>query len=416
MPRHKYLLFRFVFFAIQLPVGISFPYLLLHLRNDVGFSPRQVSYVMIMGGLTILLLQQLWGYLGDVVCSKRWLIAANSAAASILFYVVGKATNPALILGLMFLFHAVNTPLIQLLQGFLFTHPGSEHRFGVLRAYSSLGFVIANMFVGLAADNFFGGQLGFIFPIYALTCSCAGLLVFLLPEDRTVHPQRPRFVDVQRFFFGNREVVFFLGIVLFFQAAHSFSFVVQSFLMMDMGADLRLVSFAYTFGALLELPVFFAAGWMIRRFGEVRIVMFAAVVQAVRWLLVWGSQTPEQVIFISTLHCITFGAFYAAGVSYVNKHAGPHLKASAQAVFALVFSGIASMIGNFLGGQVASGDTVGKMMRLVVVRLLHLPDHGDLRNLYVFSALLAIVAALACPILISWERSLRHDRVLGRNG
>jgi MFS transporter, PPP family, 3-phenylpropionic acid transporter len=417
MSSGRYVLFRVLFFLVQMPIGVFFPYLFLHLRNSAGFGAREISYVMIIGGVTILLFQQLWGYLGDLVVSKRWLIAVNSMAAGAVFILVGEVRDFRAVLALMFVFYALFTPIAQLLNGFLFTHHGSEHRFGVLRGYSSLGFVFANVGVGVIADKLTGGSLQFIFWLFAVVSLAGGLLVLLFPEPIQLPSERLRFVDVQKFFLRSREVGLFLGIVLLYSSAHSFSYALQSFLMADMGADMRLVSFSYTFGALLELPVFFfAAVPMIRRFGEVRMIMFAALVQGVRWLLVWASTDPVQVILISGLHGVTFAVFYAAAISYMNKHAGPHLKASAQAIFALVYFGFAATVGNYAGGQVASGGALGRLTRAVVVNLLHLPDRGDLHNLYVFSAVLAAAAAAACPILIGWERSLQHGRVLGKRG
>jgi PPP family 3-phenylpropionic acid transporter len=330
-----------------------------------------------------------------------------------MFWFIGNLRSLPAIIAAVFLFNSISTPILQLLHGFLFMHQDSERWFGTLRAYGSLGFVVMNLAVGIVADRFTGGQMGFIFPLYATVSLGAAAWMALLPEKVVPQGKRPTFFQVQKFFLGRREVAFFLVVVVFYQAAHSLSYAFQSVLMVGMGADMRLVAFSYSLAALLELPVFFAANRLITRFGEVRLIVFAAAVQAVRWLLVWGAGDPTQIILISTLHSVTFGVFYAASISYMNKHAGLHLKASAQTLFALVYFGVASMTGNLVGGQVTRGGVLEGAMTAFVTGWLHLPDRGSLGNLYILSSMVAVAACLLGLVLLRWEKRLHHGMVLG---
>lgn len=412
MDPRRYSHFRILFFLVSMPIGVVLPYLFLHLRKNAGFTPQMISHVLMLAGATIILTQQAWGYLADVVLSKRWIIAVNSTLAAILIFAVGQQTSYMPIVVLMFVYYAVYTPVLQLTHGFLFTFSGSDERFGALRGISSLGFVVINIAIAVMADKLTGGDTRFIFPLFGVIALGMAAYVLTFPEKAIDKRHRPTFLNVQKFFLGRREVAFFLVIVLFYQAGHSLSYVLQSFLMTDMGADMRTISLSYSLGALLEMPVFFAATYLIARFGEVRMVMFAAVVQAIRWLLIWASTSPTQIVAISLLHCITFAVFYAAAVSYMNKHAGLHLKASAQTILAMVYFGFGNLIGNYVGGEVTAGGKFAQMVRAIIAAL-HIPDRGDLRNLYIFCSATALAAALCCPVLLSWERRLRHTKVLG---
>lgn len=403
--RRRYRLFRLVFFAMQLPVGIAFPYYLLHLRKEVGLSAQQLSYVTVVGGLTMVCFQQVWGYVADCLVSKKLLILMTSTMAGIAFLFAGKVTSFGAVLGTAFFFYLFSTPIQQLLIGFLFTHEGSSRRFGTLRGYASFGFVVANLGVAYVADKVTGGSLEFVFPLLAVVYSASAVLLVLIPEKPFErHDRRPGFLEVQRFFFSRPAVALFLLLTFVYQVAHSFSFVVQSFVMSDMGADKRLVALSYSAAAILEIPVFFSANYFIRRFGEVRLLMFASLVQALRWGLVWMAGTPGQIIAISLLHCITFGLFFAAGVSFINRHAGLHYKASAQTMLAFVYSGLAPVVGNLVGGQVAGNALIVGLVHRVLQGWLGLPERTALQNLYVFCALLAVVPVFIGIRLIALER------------
>ncbi len=398
----RYLIFRLVFFFIQMPVAVLMPYFFLHLREVAGVTIPQVSYVSMATGVAILLTQQGWGYLADVHISKRRLIWINSLLASLVFLAIAPFRSFGAILVGFFIYQILNTPIVQLLHGFLFMHPNSHHRFGLLRAWGSLGFVVANIGIGFAADKLTNGNIGFIFPLMAILSMSGASLLMLLPELPPMTGTLPTFMQVQAFFFRRPEVAAFLGVVLLYQAAHSFSYTVQSFLMRDMGADKGIVGMSYSLAALMELPFFFAANRILRRFGELRVIAFAAVVQAIRWMLVWNAASPGEVVLISALHGITFGCFYVSAVSYMNRHAGPQYKASAQTLVALAYFGVAQLVGNLLGGMVAGDGWVARVVAGMVT-FIGLPDRGPLRNLYIFSAALALLAGAAAMLLLRQE-------------
>lgn len=170
-----------------------------------------------------------------------------------------------------------------------------------------------------------------------------------------------------------------------------------------MGADRSTVAFSYSLAALLELPVFYLATRFIGRFGAPKLILGCAMLQSVRWLLVWASTTPGQLIVISLIHCLTFGLFYAAAVTYMNSHAGP-LKASAQTMFALIFHGLAGVVGNVVGGQALSGGFLSPVSRFFATRVLGLPNRGDLPNLYLVCSAVAAVSVLLSIALIRVDR------------
>lgn len=399
--------FRVMFFLAQMSVGIQFPFFVLYLKREVGLSDSVVSVFTALSGLAIVLFQQPWGYVADILLPKKLVILANLLMSGCLFCALAHFSALPVLLGVYFIFQVFSTPIIQLLHGLLFVHHGSEKWFGTFRAYASLGFVVANLATGIIADRITSGRLTFIFPFYLLGNILTAAWLLTIPERKVEARRASGFWEVQRFFFSQRSMRWFLATACIYQLAHSLSYSLQSVLMVELGADMRLVSSSYSLAALLELPIFFSASGLIARYGAVRLMAFCAAVQAIRWLLVWQAPTAVSIVFISSLHCITFGLFYAAAISYANDHAPPALKASAQTLFALVYFGVASLMGNLTGSLIVTGGPFAQRMSQLVGLFAPAGFATPIRNLYIFSSFCALLACVTGMKLAQVERLRR---------
>jgi PPP family 3-phenylpropionic acid transporter len=192
-------------------------------------------------------------------------------------------------------------------------------------------------------------------------------------KAREIKPaERRRFWDMQKFFLKNPMIRIFLVLVFFYQAFHSLATLFISFVIQDFRGTTTTVSIMHSFAALIEIIVFFHTDRLIARCGELPLIFVAILAQVARWLLVFKAHFLGTFFLIQALHPITFGIFYCCAVSFMNKHAPSHYKASAQTMFGFVYFGLAGMLGNIIGGQ--------------IVELL------GLRILYLFAALGACIA------------------------
>src|SRR5688572_12049344 len=280
MLTHSHLLyFRALFFCLYGTIGIMFPFLILHLKRDVGLSDEQVALLTSLSGVAVILFQQLWGYIADVLVSKKVLITCTTLGSGLLFFMVGWITNQWAIAAVMFAFNVLYTSISQLVHGFLFAHMHSERYFGVLRAWGSLGFVVANILIGAYADRVGGGNLTFIFPTFLIFSALIVLFTAPIPEVRELPHERLSFWQVQRHFLHRPEILLFLLLTFLYQAAHAPSYWMQALLMDNMGADRQTVAYSYSLAAILELPVFFLAARLIRRVGEHQLLLICCAVQ-----------------------------------------------------------------------------------------------------------------------------------------
>ena len=373
-------LFRVAFLVLYGNVGIVYPFFALYLK-DIGLTYHQISILQAMFGLVVILFQQYWGYLADMVFTKKQILIVTTLLACGVFYSISLTTSFWMILVLYFFYRTIRTPRGQVLTSLLLMDRMGEANFALVRAYGSLGFIITNILTGIAAESL---GLRCIFPFY-IGISLLFVLAMYPIKAREERPaKRHSFWDVQKFFLKNPVIRLFLVLVFFYQAFHSLATLFISFVIKDLGGTTITISVLYSFAAVIELFVFFYTDRLIARFGELPLIFVAILAQVVRWVLVYNVRFLTTFLFIQALHPITFGIFYCCAVSFMNKHAGRHLKASAQTMFGFVYFGLAGMLGNLVGGQ--------------IVEIL------GLRTLYLFAAL---GACIAMAILFKLRKEMR---------
>jgi MFS family permease len=141
-------------------------------------------------------------------------------------------------------------------------------------------------------------------------------------------------------------MIFFIGI-----SATSVSTYLLLY-MKALGADATLIGFSLTISTVSEVPMFFFADRILRRFKWRGLLIIALVIYIARLLLYSVVASPAIIVVIQLLHGFTVPAIWAAGISFVAEAAPPGLEATSQAVFAGVLNGLAAATGAYLGGVV----------------------------------------------------------------
>jgi len=124
----------------------------------------------------------------------------------------------------------------------------------------------------------------------------------------------------------------------------------------SMGANDRLIAFAVVIGAVIEIPFMAFSGRLIQRFGPVRLLWFALLLQVVRFFLLSRMKAPEWAIAINTLNGPGFVLFWNSALNLVSRLAPPSLTATAQGLFASSIS-LAGIISSVISG--VSFDQLG---------------------------------------------------------
>jgi len=385
------------FIGICAQIGASFPSLQLWYKHR-GLLEHEVAMVNMASTISALVMQQVWGYVADVVLNRRTmmlLLIGPTALIVSCFYLLPHGVGAIGLLSsyllLSLMMGSVYSPQAQLLNGLAFSDPLAERHFLRMRALGSLAFVVTNIVTGYYVTHSSIGDraawpifLGMTFvtltgvyaiprPVYTRTAPpipadvkeaidsglAPSVAAMRLGLDDS-HPDRQApgrheafknlsFLQVQMLLLKNVTIRRTLILSLLYQVPFATAFnVLQIFLIRERGFGDDVVGWSYSLGAFVEIPCILASGLIVKRFGALPILALACMGNSVRWFAMAEATAEWQLVGISLLHTITFGLFYPCIVHVLNQHADPRLKSSAQTMIGFVYISMSNLSANAL--------------------------------------------------------------------
>jgi MFS transporter, PPP family, 3-phenylpropionic acid transporter len=342
LPHGRLAVWYFWYFAF---IGAFLPYFALYLQS-IGLSAGRIAVLMSLGHLMRLLSPLLWSWLADRGGRRVRLVIGSTAAAAASFCVVFLTEDfVGLLLGLAILhfFWSASLPLVEALTlGHLADRP---ERYGRIRLWGSVGFIVTVMGVGLLLD---------VAPIRAqLWVSWALLLGTLLSTlalrevkghaDLVAGP----IVAVLR----QRKVVFLLAAGLLMTAAHGALYVFYSIHLVAHGYGKTLVGLLWTLGVVAEILVFLLMPRISLRISMRRILLVCFALAVLRFMMIgWAVESIFLLVCAQLLHGASFGAHHAATMAALNRWFVPGQQARAQALYGSVAYGAGGLGGALLAG------------------------------------------------------------------
>ncbi|MCK6392161.1 MFS transporter [Zoogloea sp.] len=335
--------YYFFYFAF---IGAFSPYFGLYLQS-IGSSAAQIAVLMSLMSVMRMLAPTLWGWLADRL-GVRTPIVRLSAFLSVIGFAGFLMTDAyfGLFLSMAFLsfFWSAALPLVETLT---FAHlKGQASRYGNIRVWGSVGFVIAVLGLGYLLDDL---------PVRALLWITLAMLVGIfacamtIPEARK--PGVPQPPVALREILRRPEVGGLLAACFFMSAAHGALYVFYSLHLVAHGYSKSLVGWMWTLGVVAEIAVFMGMPQLLKAFSLRDLLVLSFVAAVLRFVLIgWGADSVAVLVFAQVLHGATFGAYHAAAVAAVNHWFGTQHQARGQALYGSISFGAGGMMGGLVSG------------------------------------------------------------------
>ena len=233
-----------------------------------------------------------------------------------------------------------------------------RHRYGQVRAWGSVAFVVSATIVGVVLDR--AGPRS-IFAIYLPALLLTAVVTAFLPRKGT--SRSASIMRGARVVLGSPGLALFLGGVFLVWTSLTALNAFYSIQIVALGGGATLVGLAWALGATVEVPIMFGYARLARRFGNEPIMIVGAFSFALRALLASLAHDPAALVFISILEGFSFGCFFVGGVTYVAGLAPTSLSGTAQGLFAAT-AGLATIVGSSLSGVIAGWITISGLFAL----------------------------------------------------
>lgn len=349
-------------------VGVFQPYWPPYLQH-LGFSAAAIGVLMAVFSAVRVVGPVGAAWLADHLPDRRpLLVVAPLLAAATVVALSGAESWWAAALGLA-AFSLCFNGVMPVYDAHTLDHLADEkHRYGRLRLWGSIGFVVASYAVGLAVARFGTGAVPW--SLLALVLLTAVLALALPRVARRSHAPTPTgtFVAALR----RPAVIAFLAVCFLQLASFGAYYSFYTLYLQHWGYDAATIGLYWAWGVVAEIAVFVFGPQLVRRFRLSTLLRAALAGTVVRWGLVAAFPDQPVVMFAAqTLHLFGFGLFHAVTVLLAPRLLPAGAEARAQALVSSFGWGAGGIAGSLLAGWLwdAAGPRSVYVVSLIIVML-----------------------------------------------
>jgi PPP family 3-phenylpropionic acid transporter len=355
--------FYFFYFAY---IGAFAPFFAVYL-DGVGLSAAEIGTVMALPPVTRALAPYLWGWLADAADRRLGLVRATALAGLACWLGLFVSATFLWICTVVLAAGFFLSAALPVVEAATLTHLG-EHtgRYGAIRLWGSIGYIVAVVGVGYALDLFPARTL-----LWIVTVPLLGTLAFawLVPDAR----QAPHAIDQQPIAHVLKQpvVVALIAACALMAVAHGPYYTFYSIHLVDHGYSKGLTGWLWALGVICEIAIFL---WLPRLYAEftLRSILIASfALAAVRFVVIgWGAESLILLLFAQTLHAASFGSFHAAAIGIVHQLFRGRHQARGQAIYGSLTFGVGGTLGSLASGYAWEPLGAGPTFTLAAVAAL----------------------------------------------
>ncbi len=338
--------FFFTYFAF---IGAVNPYFALWLQHN-GYSPAQIGLMLAMPPAMRLIGPTSWGRLADATGKRvKWLrLMAHLSLLGLLIIGLAPYSGPyrvwAALLGLAVL-HAMLSGQVPMTEALLLQKLGNQvHRYGRVRLFGSLGFVLAVLLLGPALD-----WLGTPWLLWLGAIMLAAHMAnsWRLQDEPALPKAQRTHVPLWALF--NRPLVpWFLAASFLMVFGHMALYIYFSLYLESVGYSKTMIGVLWAVSTLGEIAYFWYQARQKRDplTGYTRCYWAAALrFGALAWLAIPLGSPLWLLLVLQLLHTLTFAVHHAASMVLVKRLFPAAAGSTANALFNTVTYGLAGTLG-----------------------------------------------------------------------
>jgi PPP family 3-phenylpropionic acid transporter len=343
LPHRQLAGFYFFYFAW---IGAFAPFFSVYLDAS-GLAPAEIGVVMALPQVTRIVGPHLWGWLADARGHPLRLVRASVLAGTIcslgLFASTAFLWICAVVLAAGFFLSAA----LPLVEATTLTHLGAHTgRYGAIRLWGSIGYIVAVVGVGYALDFFAVQAL-----LWIVTASLLGTLAFaaLVPEAR--HAEEATGSEPIGHVLRRPAVIVLISACTLMSVAHGPYYTFYSIHLVDHGYSTGVTGWLWALGVICEVAIFL---WLPRLYAAftLRAILVASFALAtIRFLLIaWGAGSLALLLVAQVLHAASFGSFHAAAIGMIHQLFRGRHQARGQAIYGSLTFGVGGTLGALASG------------------------------------------------------------------
>jgi PPP family 3-phenylpropionic acid transporter len=337
-----------LFFAAYFAgTGVLAPYFPLYLEHR-GLNAAQIGIVMAVAQGMRILGPTAWGWLADHTTERVRILRFTSVAAAVCFVPVLFPGGFGYVLLTMFAVHFFMTGQIPIAEAMTATQlrgdPQAAARYGRLRAWGSISFVLVVLATGVMLD-WAGVELQ---PWLVLVFLAATALAAQLVRDAPHAPHAADGVSVRALLAEARVRWFFLSVLLMI-FAHGALYTYFSLHLASLGYSKSAIGVFWVLGVIVEIGFFFVQGRIFARIDAFRLLAASFALAALRFAMIAEvAHVIALLVIAQMLHAATFAVHHSASILTIQRWFHGRATARGQALYVSIGYGVGGTAGSLL--------------------------------------------------------------------
>ena len=345
-----------IYFAF---VGASGPWFPL-LFDHWGMTAFQIGALVALSHLIRIVAPPVWGWAADRRGQLRSLLQAGACimAAMCLLLPQAGGLDPALrfaaaalVMAVLHLAAAGQGPLTESMS--LRLADGDLGRYGRMRVWGSVGFILAVAGLGPLLDSF-----GVTLLPYVLAAIAAGLVLAIRRLPPVAGVPAPRQGGRLRDEILKPTMLAFLAASLLMILAHAPFYAFFSLYLAHLGYAKWAIGLFWALGVVAEIGLFLMQKRLFERYPATLLLLATMILCVLRFLMTaaaaWLPAATATVVLVlaQVLHAATFALHHSASMSLMHQRFGTRYQARAQSLYTAVSYGIGGAIGGLGAGVI----------------------------------------------------------------
>lgn len=342
--------FYFFYFAF---VGAMAPYWGLYLRS-LEFNAWQIGVLMSLLQVMRIFAPNVWGHIADHTGKRVAIVQVAALVCLVAFIGVFWATSfwsLFLVMSLISFFWSASLPLVE---ATTLSHlKDRTERYGRIRLWGSVGFILVVVGLGAALDHF---------PVSLVLWVVFGLLIGIvltarvMPEAEMVRHEQVHtpLGRVMR----RPEVLALIVAAMLMAAAHGPYYTFFTIHLVETGYSKSLAGWLWALGVVCEIGVFLVMPRVFARVRPETVLLATLLAAGLRFVLIgYLAGNLPVLLFAQLLHALTFGAYHASAMALVHRFFTGKNQARGQALYNSLAFGVGGTFGSLYAG--GTWDSLG---------------------------------------------------------
>ncbi len=335
--------------------------------KEFGFSAGKLGILFAVASLLAAILQPAAGRLADRSRRFHWKLLFTGVIGILLvlllsLLLVKNNIYIALVFGAYSLIMNIALGLMNV-ACFYYEHKGTKMNFGVARGIGSFAYACLSLLLGQLI-----APLGMQIILYSGIAMTAVLflLVLSLPYDGPLEQQEKKTAsggtkNILAFFKKYPAFILMVGACSLFLTFQIMTSCYMVMIVESVGGDSGSLGIVLFLAALLEIPVMFLTGRLVKRFRSYWLITLAGAVYALRGILYFFATNVTAVFLIQLLQPLSYALVVSVQVYFSDECMEVEDLATGQ-TFMGTSQAAGSMLGYFFGGLVIQNAGIKPML------------------------------------------------------